>query len=72
MLTNEGSDPVGVIATVGEKSQHDQTRFGRYQPESGPVILSLSFVDPDPKRTYRTFGLLSQSSRTGLALSQEN
>ena len=30
----------------GGQPQHGQTRFGRYQPESGPVLLTASFVDP--------------------------
>jgi hypothetical protein len=29
----------------------EQRRFGRNAPESGRIMLTLSFVVPDPKRT---------------------
>jgi hypothetical protein len=28
--------------------------FGRYAPESGPILLTLKFVDPDPETNLQT------------------
>jgi len=51
-LAHDSAPPVGGLnhSSAVRLNMPAEGGFGRYTPESGPIMLTLSFVGPDPKR----------------------